>query len=465
MPDFNLYRNPNLNNALDGRYPAGNAPAPPDDAPTFSDRTKTVSASALGGGSGTDASPWTLTEAMQQAVAGDIVGIQAGVYVGVDPNQSGNARTYTPAFNPSNSGTAANPIIFVAQNEANISSTGLTDIRSGATGYENGWPAIGAYEADHVIWVGVNLDETNNDSKSALDSAPSYFREAVGSKLRNSRIKGEAHTTPETKNNHSGIRIERTEGFEEDGNVISGFNGGTNEAGIIVYKSNNYDLGKGEIFDCTHGVQIKGSTNASTDTIYGMDLNGKYVHDCDHFVRLGGPVKGQNGELSYIHNNIVERVKWIVEFTSSATHEGEQDGLRMHNNVFYDIVGNDPAGLWINQGYESSGNVPRDNKFYKNIISGSGSYWGRYGSGLTLDNFSNFMQCEDNVLYDINQLFNGSSSTDIDSKTLADWRALGQDLNSSTGDPLFTDAANGDFSVQAGSPAIALGAGLEGSNP
>lgn len=29
MPDFNLYRNPNLNNALDGRYPAGNAPAQP----------------------------------------------------------------------------------------------------------------------------------------------------------------------------------------------------------------------------------------------------------------------------------------------------------------------------------------------------------------------------------------------------------------------------------------------------
>ena len=35
MPDFNLFRNPNLNNALDGRYPAGDAPAPPDDGLLF----------------------------------------------------------------------------------------------------------------------------------------------------------------------------------------------------------------------------------------------------------------------------------------------------------------------------------------------------------------------------------------------------------------------------------------------
>jgi len=455
--NFSLYRD---NGNLDGRFAEGGGDGPVD-TPTFPNRTKTVSANAVGGGSGTDASPWTLLEAMQQAVAGDIVGIQAGVYVGVDPNQSGNARTYTPAFNPSNSGTVNSPIIFVAQNEANVSSTGLTDIRSGATVAENGWPAIGAYDADYIQWVGVYVDETNPNSKSIRESGATYFRESVGSKLRNSRIKGEAHST----DNHSGIRIEQTQGFEEDGNVISGFNGGTNEAGILIYKSNNFDLGQGEIFDCTHGVQVKGATNPTTDTIYGMDLNSKYVHDCDHFVRIGGPVKGQNGELSYIHNNTVERVKWIAEFTSSATHFGSPDGLRIHNNVFYNVAGNDPAALWVSAFASDEGLVPRDNKFYKNIISGSGSYWGRYGSGHTLQLFANVMQCEDNVLYDINQLFNGSSSTNIDSKTLADWRALGQDLNSSTDDPLFTDAANGDFSLQAGSPAIALGAGLEGGNP
>jgi len=43
MPDFNLYRNPNLNNALDGRYPAGNAPADPT-------RPLTTTGTGLGAG-------------------------------------------------------------------------------------------------------------------------------------------------------------------------------------------------------------------------------------------------------------------------------------------------------------------------------------------------------------------------------------------------------------------------------
>jgi len=42
--------------------------------------------------------------------------------------------------------------------------------------------------------------------------------------------------------------------------------------------------------------------------------------------------------------------------------------------------------------------------------------------------------------------------------------ATGQDINSVIGDPLFTDPANGDFSLQPGSPAIAIGAGLTNPN-
>ena len=44
--------------------------------------TKYVTTGAAGGGVGSAGDPWTLAEAMTSAVAGDIVAIAAGVYVG-----------------------------------------------------------------------------------------------------------------------------------------------------------------------------------------------------------------------------------------------------------------------------------------------------------------------------------------------------------------------------------------------
>jgi hypothetical protein len=41
--------------------------------------------------------------------------------------------------------------------------------------------------------------------------------------------------------------------------------------------------------------------------------------------------------------------------------------------------------------------------------------------------------------------------------TFAQWQAQGQDVHSLIADPLFTDPANGDFSLAAGSPAYNLG--------
>ena len=72
--------------------------------------TKYVTTGAAGGGVGSAGDPWTLAEAMTSAVAGDIVAIAAGVYVGSSTNNKEQ-----PAFRPSNSGTSGSPIRFVAQ--------------------------------------------------------------------------------------------------------------------------------------------------------------------------------------------------------------------------------------------------------------------------------------------------------------------------------------------------------------
>lgn len=60
-----------------------------------------VTSGASGGGAGTSGDPWTLAEALSTAVAGDRVNIKAdGTY------------TLTATFDPSNSGTATQPIIW-----------------------------------------------------------------------------------------------------------------------------------------------------------------------------------------------------------------------------------------------------------------------------------------------------------------------------------------------------------------
>ena len=89
---------------------------------------KYATADASGGGVGSAGDPWTLAEAMTSAVAGDIVGIAPGVYVGISTD-----TRYLSAFRPSNSGTSGNPIRFVAQWAASAHTSNLTDIRCGNT--------------------------------------------------------------------------------------------------------------------------------------------------------------------------------------------------------------------------------------------------------------------------------------------------------------------------------------------
>jgi hypothetical protein len=141
---------------------------------------------------------------------------------------------------------------------------------------------------------------------------------------------------------------------------------------------------------------------------------------------------------------------------------GSQDVLTYHNTVYGNTVGLAAAGDLGNSG-------PYQNNTFKNNLStgnvtnfravGGGENDGTNGSGnvYTYNGFgpeaSNFIEW----------------AYDTFKSTYADFAtAYGSATNSLTSDPLFTNAAAGDFTLQAGSPAIGAGvyiAGVSTANP
>ncbi|MCU0736716.1 MAG: hypothetical protein MUF20_14595, partial [Methylotetracoccus sp.] len=94
-------------------------------------------------GSTTRSSP----NASQAARAGDTVIIRAGTY-----STAGSGLRYDPAYNPANSGTAAQPIVFQAEGTVTLT---LSSSRG---------PVIGSNERNYITWKGFTINEANAPS-------------------------------------------------------------------------------------------------------------------------------------------------------------------------------------------------------------------------------------------------------------------------------------------------------------
>jgi hypothetical protein len=79
-----------------------------------------------------------------------------------------------------------------------------------------------------------------------------------------------------------------------------------------------------------------------------------------------------------------------------------------------------------------------------------------YIDTFSADNFSSNLYWMANAKSGVSATFPGRC-LECSNTSLAEWRALGYDTDSVVADPLFVDAAYGDFRLKAGSPALALG--------
>jgi hypothetical protein len=171
---------------------------------------------------------YTSPNAAQAAKPGDVVEISEGIYWETG-NPSGGR--FSVSLNPVNNGTAASPIIF----------RGVGDVFVRMQrGFRGGM--IGCEGRSYIIWDNFQIDDYYGGSTS--DTGPVVFSaNARHCQLINSTVKGHPgsyyHGYPTFGGNYRGISIEPAHFIVIRNNVIHDFRGGQNEAGVMLYDSND----------------------------------------------------------------------------------------------------------------------------------------------------------------------------------------------------------------------------------
>jgi parallel beta-helix repeat protein len=357
----------------------------------------------------------------QAAQAGDVVLISAGIYWTDGPTVSDR---FGVALNPANSGTSGNPITFRGVGEVYVRMN---------YGFRSGM--IGSAGRDYIVWDNFYIDDYYGGSLS--DTGPVIFTGGASyCQLINSTVVGHPgsyyHEYATFTGNYNGIRLEPAHHTTIKNNEIYNVTGTQNEAGIMLYSSTYSIIENNHIHDCGTGIYVKGETTVNQE--YNT-IRYNLVEDCT----ASGISHGYFNRYGETYQNIVSGCgSGIVIRTLD---DGDQIlNSYIVNNTLFD---NDQHFLVM---VDAGTNTTVAN----NITSGGTNVYWSWGGTDQSDN-----TYDRNNLYGQSGIFAYMASGNY---TLSQWQAaFGYDANSVTTDPSFTDAANGDFTLQAGSPALTLG--------
>ena len=438
------------------------------DLPVYADRTKLVTADAVGGGDGSEGSPWTLDEAMANAVAGDLVGIEAGVYVGTRPAANPSSDLYIPSFYPANAGTDVdNKLIFVAENQASktVTPSQWTDIRSGGTVQDGqAGPAFGIRDSNWTEWVGIYSNETDTNNKGVHDSGVALLRKSTGAEVENSairgcRIIGEVITT--YNDNHSGIRVQNTLNCELTDNYVADFNtntgGATNNSGVTTYDCHELLIEYNEFENNGDNYLLKGQDNRGITTRFNISIDPV----SEHF-RLGAIKATDGGVRNLIYQNVAVGSAASIVFFAASTALDAVDQTDIFNNTFYATGGSAINDWTIEVADANDGGVEtHDNTFRNNVVYAGGQrayYVTQMSAYDTAAKWAAYCYTDYNCLFGADDVADGTSGSDFNQVDLATWRTVsGSDANTQEADPLLEDAAGGDYTLGVGSPAFDAG--------
>ncbi len=186
-----------------------------------------------------------------------------------------------------------------------------------------------------------------------------------------------------------------------------------------------------------------------------VDVLGNIVADCSR-----GAIMLNNGRDNLICNNILLNcAQEQLTYTGWRTTDASWHAFQPQMMAAYGSVSNQPVwqalrGMNVSPAEApfSDGLIMASNQFWLNILAYSNAAANLYGLSC-VPLYANGWNS--NLFYHNGQ--NLSVATNYQPISLATWQRLGLDSNSIVADPLFMNAAAGDYRLQAGSPALGMG--------
>jgi len=393
-----------------------------------------VEVTAPGGGNGSSANPWTLTEAVQQAIAGHRVNVRAGTYQVL--NTFGPDIGIT-GIKPQNSGVDGNPITF----RANPGDSPVIDQLGAGIGFYIDGKSFIRIDGFEIT----NTNDTNGSDK--YGGIVAFNADDIVSE--NNTIHG---CDAPNGNNNGAVRYDSTTNSTIRNNTLYDvFVGGVsngNASGIHSYLMGDVVIENNTIYNANNGIFHK-----SAPLNDACVIRKNIVHSTNRAMFFDVAGGGSNAHKNQrIIQNILYNNLDNVYLKAPAVDISPRinDGFHLINNT---VVGGNSA--------LTAYNVINLN-VYNNLFIGPFTHKAvRMGDDII---FGSFMSSTV-LYYDNNNYFNGEEfifDYDISStpsyNSLAAWQAgTGADLNSISTDPLFVNAAANDYKLQAGSASINAG--------
>lgn len=343
------------------------------------------------------------------ARAGDTVIIQEGIY---DATQTSDQRYY-PYYNPANSGTSGNYIIFQAN--------GNVQLRSSSSDRR---PLIGSYQRNYIVWDGFTLNE--NSMNVHADTGPVVIWACNNTIVKNLHITG---INQNWNDNHNGIRIENADNITVQNCYITGFYE-DHGSGVTTYTSSNVLLEHNEVTNCQQGLFVKGANDGPFIIRYN------YIHDSVYKgIRLGGLRSGG----AKVYQNVLHDVDVAIHIEDFAS-DGPRN-VQVVNNTLVSTVNFERGSIWMMDHYGGVSNIEIKN----NVITDSDR------SGIHLSN--------NDILAELDSDYNLIHNNFVDFRDrnsnmpLSEWQDRhSKDANSITSNPSFVDAGNHNYKVNTVSP-------------
>lgn len=394
-------------------------------------------------------------DSTEAAEAGDIVSIAAGTYgfSGVIDDRFG------VVYNPENEGTADNPIRFVADGVVVLTAT---DAEA---------PVIGSNSQDYIEWY-ADISQGHFWQISACpedpggselctgavvactpDTGPVVFLGVTGGLIEGAQITASRDSNLGLENwpairleNSTGVRVRNNEiaDFRVEGNVYNG-----HACAVQLYTCQDCIIEHNYGHNIGAGVALKdndGSGQFSSGNIIRYNLF-ETVGEAFSVSHVGETLQDEGSDF---YQNVVNT---YLNAIGGSGHNSE----RFYNNTFYNGTLDTNAFAFQIRAAANPGTV--DDGFYNVKIWNNIIHTADYAiyTNSTAMPATTAVHMERNCYYSFGVHF---YTSDVDgNRTFASYQGAypTQDVNSVNSDPLFTNAAAGDFTLQGGSPAIDLG--------